>query len=157
MNSARICLCFSVHRSGEDPWPLTAETRINEVPYSKQFRIWWRKLWMKVESFHSGIGLGLNLCELYTGSYRQQRVYRDKQTSALTGRTWTPPGLVLQESSNIVTQSVDLISGYTPSSVSMAGRHCWHLIRKVWTTKPSESAQAVHFLLTVGDTSSNFG
>jgi len=58
---------------------------------------------MKVEFLHSDIGLGLNLCELYTGSCRQQNVYRDKQTSALTGKTWTPPGLLLQESSIIVT------------------------------------------------------
>jgi hypothetical protein len=63
---------------------------------------------MKVESFHSGTGLGLNLCELYTGSYRQQRVYRDKQSTALTGRTWKPPGFLLQESSNIVRQSTDI-------------------------------------------------
>jgi hypothetical protein len=63
---------------------------------------------MKVESFHSGTGLGLNLCELYKGSYRQQSVYRDKQTSALTGTTWTPPGLLLQERSNVVMQSTDI-------------------------------------------------
>jgi hypothetical protein len=53
----------------------------------------------------------LKLRELYTGSYRQQRVYRDKQTSALTGRTWTPPGLLLQESSSVVTQCANLMSG----------------------------------------------
>lgn len=52
---AQVCCLWA----WEDPSPVTTETRIYEVPCSKQFRIWWRKMWMKVEYFHSGIGLGL--------------------------------------------------------------------------------------------------
>ena len=50
--------------AGQDPSRVTAEPRIYEVPFSKQFRILWCEMWMKVESFHSGVSLGLT-CASY--------------------------------------------------------------------------------------------
>jgi hypothetical protein len=129
MTSARICLCFSLHRFAAIEQEKThdlLQQKLESMKYlaanSSQFgdvKCEW--MWSLLRF---GIGLDLNLCELYTGSCRQQRVYCDKQISSLTDRTWTAPGFLQQESSSIVTRSAGLISGYTPSSACMVGRRC---------------------------------
>jgi hypothetical protein len=140
---SRVCCLWA----GKDTWPVTAETGIYEVPCSKQFRILWRKVWMKVESFHSGIGLGLTCA-----SCIQDPIDSNVSIAISIHLLWpAEPG---HHQVSYCRKAVELLrslqiwlSGYTPSSVSMVGRRCWHLIRKVWTTKPSESAQAVLFFL----------